>query len=280
MNAARGLLVILSLVTVLVCSSLLPSDLFSRPFRLENIQCHENSPNSIGWYDRQCCWDQYDVGTGASMGTFCQTCTLRSDGSITSCGDVICPSGNCMRSRSQELNNMTVAPEPEGILQPPTFPKGGPGNLLPEGVFEGPTTSPEGPQGLTPQVDCTQNPNDPLCETATIPEGEIDNETQGRLIGQPSPTGSCVPLRTPTCIPCDPGLPGNTCIPVSEWPPARTADTETSTEETTPQGQEDTSPEEDTARIPEGEIEEPQQPGEDTARIPEGEIEEPQQDDN
>ena len=28
------------------------------------------------------------------------------------------------------------------------------------------------PTGLAPEVDCTQTPNDPLCETATIPEGE------------------------------------------------------------------------------------------------------------
>jgi hypothetical protein len=102
---------------------------------------------------------------------------------------------------------------------PPPPGKGGPGNVLPEGVLEGPETapSPEGPTELTPQVDCALNPNDPQGETATIPQGEIDNdnETQSRI--NTSPTGYCVPHRTPTCIPCEPGLPGNTCIPGGEW---------------------------------------------------------------
>jgi hypothetical protein len=138
----------------------------------------------------------------------------------------------------------------------PLGPRSGPRNLLPEGVFEGPTTSPEGPTKLppqvdctqtpndplcetavapetaptelTPQVDCAQNPEDPLCETATIPESENESQTKGRIIGEsPSPTGYCAPIRTPTCIPCDPGLPGSTCVPESDWPPTRTTDTGT-----------------------------------------------------
>lgn len=48
------------------------------------------------------------------------------------------------------------------------------GTYFPKGVFGGPDTSSthEGPIGLAPGVDCTQTPNDPLCETATLPEGE------------------------------------------------------------------------------------------------------------
>jgi len=173
-----------------------------------------------------------------------------------------------------------IAPPPPGVAPPPPPGpgQGGPGNVLPGGPSEGLKTA---PQTGGPQVDCTQNPKDPSCNTAIIPQGEIDNQKQGRLIG-PSPTGYCVPIKTPTCIPCDPGLPGNTCMPGSQWPPVRTADTDTSTsKETNPQVQEDTSSKEQTGTIQGGDNEEQQQGGgDDTAKIPEGEIEQPQQDED
>ena len=148
-----------------------------------------------------CCWR--DPGIIPAQNT-CQTCHVNTNtGEFENCTSVL-NKGTPDRS--------VIAPPPSGVAPPPSteacpentardakgncapltqtpkapVPKSGPGNLLPEGVFGGPDTSSthEGPIGLAPGVDCTQTPNDPLCETATLPEGE---QQQPQVEEEPQP---------------------------------------------------------------------------------------------
>jgi hypothetical protein len=179
-----------------------------------------------------CCWT--DTNTNES---YCQWCEVNTDtGEFENCSSpklrpdssIIAPppSGiapppptescpeNTARDAEGNCTPLTQTPEQPPTNQTPS-PKGGPRNLLPEGVFEGPGTTPQ--QGeTTPEV-----------APPTGPEG--DNQTQSRI--NTSPTGYCVPIRSPTCIPCDPGLPGSTCTPGSDWPPASTGTPDTGTPE-------------------------------------------------
>lgn len=46
-----------------------------------------------------------------------------------------------------------------------------------------------------------------------------NKDTTAQRLNTPSPTGYCLPVKS-QCIPCDPGLPGNDCVPNKDWPPA------------------------------------------------------------
>ena len=128
---------------------------------------------------QKCCWSE-DTGVDSVVGRYCQTCKLGEGGNVE-CEEVV----------QQEMVGGgidIVPPVEEGVASPPPPGPGGPGNVLPEGVIEERETSPipEGPAELTPQVDCTQNPEDPFCETATIPEGEQEAEEPTTEDEQPS----------------------------------------------------------------------------------------------
>ena len=229
-----------ALVSGAICSQLFtqpvqaaaPHPCFENPFPwgCQGRTC-ENSPES---QTASCCWQD-----NASGGQYvCQVCSVDDNGDFVDCSEPQPQSSGGMP------NAGIIAPPPLGVAPPPpteTCPenaardaqgnctpvtqtpeapvtKSGLGNLLPEGIFGGPTTTPQ--QG-------EMNP-----EVAPLTGPEDESKTQERI--NTSPTGYCVPFRTPTCIPCDPGLPGNTCIPESEWPPVREEDTGTGTPEGKP----------------------------------------------
>lgn len=59
-------------------------------------------------------------------------------------------------------------------------------------------------------------------ESVTSPNiDSSDKESTVKSSNTPSPTGYCAPVRS-NCVPCDPGLPGNSCIPNDQWPPTST----------------------------------------------------------
>lgn len=142
-----------------------------------------------------CCWTDRADGE-----TVCQTCDVNTDiGEFENCTDVRCIS--CAKGLP---GPGIIAPPPVGVAPPPlteTCPENtaldAQGNCTP--LTQGPQETlqspeeiapiidcaqnpddplcdtariPEGPEGLTPQVDCNENPDDPLCETATIPEDQ------------------------------------------------------------------------------------------------------------
>lgn len=147
--------------------------------------------------------------------TCCQTETDDEGIEIKWCTDCATsrPTGSQCGNRYQALDSST-SPTP-----PPPGPKVPLENVLPGGEVFQELTTPSSP----PQLGETS----PGIAPPTAPEAD-EEETQPRIIGEsPSPTGYCAPIRTPTCIPCDPGLPGSTCVPESDWPPASTTGEET-----------------------------------------------------
>lgn len=119
------------------------------------------------------------------------------------------------------------------LEQPPTSQPLGPFAPLQGGILEEPTKSDESTpsptgQDVLPKEGVLQQQPPPADRGAAAPqtaEPPTGEGTQSRI--PTSPTGGCIPFIRTNCVPCDPGLPGASCIPESEWPPVSATDTGT-----------------------------------------------------
>lgn len=190
MSNAKSLIFVIFLLTFLIsgtiCGQLLVFPVWAAPMH----PCFDggcpgfrNCTNDPGALKATCCWKEPGV---IPPEINCQTCNVNTD-----TGEF----ENCSSAASEGTpGSGVIAPPPSGVAPPPSI------ETCPENTARDvnsnctPLTqtpeesSPEGPTELTPQVDCNQTPDDPLCETASIPEAG-----DGGAAGAPPPVDEAAP---------------------------------------------------------------------------------------
>lgn len=179
-NTKSLVFVIISLIFLIsgaLCSQLLVQPVFAllpdpcfgkHSAGCPGMRC-TNDPANLSAY---CCWT--DIHDGQQV---CQGCNVNTDtGEFENCTDVFPTSKGT-------LGTGVIAPPPSGIAPPPqtgTCPENtvldAQGNCSP--LTQGPQETAPSPEEIAPTIDCAQNPDDPLCETARIPEAVEQPEEQ------------------------------------------------------------------------------------------------------
>lgn len=159
-----------------VCSQLSVQPVFASPpaYCFEHDCAERFCDNNPAKGTATCCWKEPGV---IPRETKCQTCHVNtSTGEFENCTSVL---------SKGRADSSIIAPPHSGVAPPPsteTCPENtaldAKGNCTP--LTQTPEEpSPPQPTELIPQVDCTQTPDNPLCETAVGSEGSGSNKDKG-----------------------------------------------------------------------------------------------------
>ena len=186
-NTKSLVLVITSLmflVSAAICSQPFVQFAFAAPpdpcFGSSDPSCNTSCENNPINLQATCCW--IDEATGKHT---CQTCEVN-----TQTGEF----ENCYYGSKGRPGAGIIAPPPSGVAPPPptgTCPENtardAQGNCTP--LTQGPQETSPAPEEIAPTIDCDENPDDPLCETATIPEAGDEGTDDGGEEGADDSTG-------------------------------------------------------------------------------------------